>query len=94
MAAMNGSVGWFNRFRKAGSPREYVRFMWSEQGKKQLVYLGSLGPEPDCPIALLNALVAKIQRMDYQKEDEQQRDKHLEMLLRLREVDKSWEGLN
>ena len=83
--------GWFTVFTKRN--RAALRFRWWNGEREQLVYLGLL-TEPDLPTAKLESLVAKIQRMDYQKEDEQQRAKHLEMLLRLREVDKSWEGLN
>ncbi len=82
--------GWFAVFKR--NDRRGLRFRWWNGEREQLVYLGML-TEPDLPTAKLESLVAKVQRMDHHNEDEQQRDKHLEMLLRLRDVDKSWEGL-
>lgn len=84
--------GWFNTFQKQADGRTFLRFMWPCSRKKQLVYLGSLGPEPECPTAMLDAIVSKVMRMNGKQESPEQQEKHLEMLFRLRDMDKSWEA--
>ena len=86
------TIGWFNTFQKQANGRVFLRFMWPCARRKELVYLGSLGSEPECPTAMLEAIVSKVMRLDYTEESAAQQDKHLEMLLRLRDMDKSWEA--
>ena len=87
-------AGWFTTFNKSDTACVFLRFRWwdERQRKKCSVYLGSLGVECDHPTRLLDTIVNKALRMDCTLETLEQQDKHLEMLLRLRDMDKSWEA--
>lgn len=88
--------GWFSSYRKQPDGPLYVRFRWADAGKKRAVYLGSLGITDErlvWPTDVLAAVVNKIMRLDLHAEDDQQRERHWEMLCRLRALDKSWSNL-
>ena len=87
----NELPGWFDTFRSGKNEGHYLRFRWWNDRRCE-VYIGALGHDPAQPVSLLDAIVSKVMRMNGKEESPEQQDKHLEMLIRLRDMDKSWEA--